>query len=81
MTDQVCPRCRRPIAKRSNIVGNMCGGGFACDIATAAYRRGLRDGADVAKRELVMKDIGKGHQPYEVPDWTDVDAEIERLTK
>lgn len=99
MTDR-CEKCGRPFAPVDGIPGmSQCfgTGHWQCAFAADAYRRGLREGVEMAK-DRVGKEPCERHRappPFgtiewdrgacfaceERLDWTDVDAELERRLK
>lgn len=92
MTDR-CEKCGRLVPARYGMGGSLSGdpethclneGGRWCRIISDAYRRGLREGVELAKGEACITEDthfvpGMGHV-HEI-DWTDVDAELERRLK
>lgn len=78
----VCPRCRRRISRSGTAcVVDVCAftGSFGCEITAEAYRRGLRDGVELAREHAIPDTNYIGSGDYVgVTDWTLVDAELER---
>jgi hypothetical protein len=96
MTDQVCPRCRRTRGHRyAECARDLCSGNQRerdeeiCDAVAAAWRRGMRDGANIAamNARIVFVPYRNPHAmmidpgPQPVIAFDKVNAEIERLVK
>jgi len=94
---ETCGRCRRPMIPTARIIESPFGvpdccwgaGAYGCDIARAAYARGLREGVTVAKREAwadADDHVGASRGDHGVVvfariEWSEAEAEIERRAK
>jgi hypothetical protein len=82
-----CEKCGRPYLPRANGYGGGVGpshvttcrakGSTNCDVASAAYQRGLRAGVELAKEHAYAETKSSG---YEISgasiEWFDVDAAL-----
>lgn len=86
---ETCRHCRLPKARDREDIGecychDVDGLGdeldaLVCDVRADAYRRGLREGAAVAKANAPVR-FSDGSVFRGIVDWSEFDAEIARLT-